>query len=295
MTLSSMTGFGRAQGQFENYSWVWEIRSVNGKSVDIRMRIPSGLDALDQYIINTLKNTVSRGSLNVSLQREKDIAEPQVNVNEVALDKLIDVAKQAAKKHDLPMPSIDRLLSIRDVVAITDNDESEDILKGRDLALKASFDEAILSLKKSREEEGKATYNMLSDILDNVERLLNEGEEIAGKQPEAMKQKFEEKVGALFDNKQGLDQERLAQEIVLLATKADVKEETDRLHAHIAQARNLLKENGPVGRKMEFLCQEFNRETNTLCSNSSSIKLTNIGLSLPCPIDPFRDQVLNVD
>lgn len=295
MTLSSMTGFGRAQDQFENYSWVWEIRSVNGKSVDIRMRIPSGLDALDQHIKNTLKKSVSRGSFNVSLQLDKDTTEPQVNVNEVALDKLVDVAKQAAKKHDLPMPSIGRLLSIRDLVSITANDESDDILKARDVALKASFDEAILSLKKSRQEEGEATYNMLSVILDDAEKLLKEAEKIAAKQPQALKQKFEEKVNALFDNNQGLDQDRLAQEIVLLATKADVKEETDRLHAHIAQARNLLKEKGPVGRKMEFLSQEFNRETNTLCSKSSDIELTNVGLSLKSTIDQFREQVLNVE
>lgn len=295
MTLSSMTGFGRAQGQFENYNWVWEIRSVNGKSVDIRMRIPSGLDALDQHIKNTLKKSVSRGSFNVSLQLEKETSASQVNVNEMALDKLIDVAKKAAKKHDLTMPSIDRLLSIRDVVEITDSDEGEDTLTERDNALKASFEEAILSLKKSRQQEGEATYKMLSDILDNAENLLKDGEDIAAKQPQALKQKFEEKVNALFDNNQGLDQDRLAQEIVLLATKADVKEETDRLHAHIDQARVLLKSKGPVGRKMEFLSQEFNREANTLCSKSSDIDLTNIGLSLKSAIDQFREQVLNVE
>ena len=132
MTLSSMTGFGRTQGQFENYSWVWEIRSVNGKNLDVRMRIPPGLDAFDQYIKTNLKKLISRGSLNVSLQLQKDSDEIDVKVNEAALDKLISVAKQAAQKHDMPMPSIDNLLSIRDVVEITNKEDDEEILKKRD-------------------------------------------------------------------------------------------------------------------------------------------------------------------
>ncbi|MBT5073363.1 MAG: YicC family protein [Kordiimonadaceae bacterium] len=295
MTLSSMTGFGRAEGHFENYSWVWEIRSVNGKGIDVRMRIPPGLDAFDQFVKTSLKKAFSRGSLNVSLQLQKEGNEAEVNVNEQALDKLIAVAKDAAKKHDLPMPSIDRLLSIRDVVEITDMDDSEQKVKERDDALKSSFADATRSLTQSREDEGSATFDMLSNVLDEIESLLNEGEEIAAKQPDALKIKFEDKVAALFDNKQGLDQDRMAQEIVLLATKADVKEETDRLHAHIASARSLLNEKGPVGRKLDFLTQEFNREANTLCSKSSDITLTNIGLSLKTAIDQFREQVQNVE
>ncbi len=295
MTLSSMTGFGRSQGQFNNYSWVWEIRSVNGKNVDVRVRIPPGLDAFDQFIKTAVKKTIFRGSLNVSLQLTKDSTETNVIVNEIALDKLIKVAKDASKKHDLAMPSIDRLLAIRDVVEITDMDENEDALKERDDALKNSLLETVSALKKSRQEEGKATFGMLSNILDDVESLLKRGEAIAAKQPHLLKEKFEEKVGKLFNNQQGLDQDRLSQEIVLLATKADVKEETDRLHAHITSARNLLQESGPVGRKLEFLAQEFNREANTLCSKSSDIELTNIGLSLKTAIDQFREQILNVE
>ena len=295
MNLSSMTGFGRAQGQFENYNWIWEIKSVNGKGIDIRMRIPSGLDAIDQHIKSSLRKSISRGSVNVSLQLQKDSSEAQVNVNEQALEKLIVVAKAAANKYDLPMPSIDSLLSIRDIVEISEHDDDDKTIKDRDIALKSSFLEAIQSFIKSRQEEGAATYKMLIDILDEIERLLKEGEEIAAKQPHALKEKFEEKVSNLFSNNQGIDQDRMAQEVVILATKADVKEETDRLNAHIISARKLLNEEGPVGRKMEFLVQELNRETNTLCSKSSSITLTNIGLSLKTAIDQFREQVLNVE
>jgi len=295
MTLSSMTGFGRAEGHFENYSWVWEIRSVNGKGIDVRMRIPPGLDVFDQFVKLVLKKAFSRGNLNVSLQLQKEDSEAEINVNEQVLDKLIAVAKEAAIKHDLSMPSIDRLLSIRDVVEITDMDDSEQKVKDRDDALKSSFMDAARSLTQSRDDEGSATFDMLSNVLDEIESLLKQGEEIAAKQPDALKIKYQEKVAALFDNKRGLDQDRLAQEIVLLATKVDVKEETDRLNAHITSARTLLREKGPVGRKLDFLTQEFNREANTLCSKSSDITLTNIGLSLKTAIDQFREQVQNVE
>lgn len=295
MTLSSMTGFGRAEGHYENYSWVWEIRSVNGKGLDVRMRIPPGLDAFDQFIKNTIKKEIKRGSINVSLQLSKEEGDTEVNVNEEALDKLIMVAKNASINHGLAMPSLDSLLSIRDVVEITSSEDDEDKIAARDQAFKDSFIKALIALKSSRSEEGLATRKMLSDVVDEVEKLLNQAEEIASKQPGALKKKFEEKVAALLDNKQGIDKERLAQEIVLLATKADTKEETDRLRAHIASARVMLDASGPVGRKMDFLTQEFNREANTLCSKSSDIALTNIGLSLKTAIDQIREQVQNVE
>ncbi len=295
MTLSSMTGFGRAEGHFENYSWVWEIRSVNGKALDIRMRIPPGLDAIDQYVKSVLKKSISRGNINVSLQLQKDTTESAVNINQSALDKLVEVAKKAAKKHDLPMPAIDRILSIRDVVQITDMEEEEQTLEARNKALEQSFEEAVAALTQSRDVEGAATFKMLSNIIDDIERLLENGEEIAAAQPELIKKKFEDKVKELIGSNSGLDEERLSQEIVILATKADVKEETERLRAHIAAARLLISEKGPVGRKMDFLIQEFNRETNTLCSKSSDITLTNIGLSLKSAVDQLREQVQNVE
>ncbi|MCC3859965.1 YicC/YloC family endoribonuclease [Pseudemcibacter aquimaris] len=295
MTLSSMTGFGRATGHFEHYSWVWELRSVNGKGLDVRMRIPPGLDAFDQYIKNTVKKAMTRGNINVSLQLTKDSSDTDVKVNEAALDKLVSAAKHASVHHGLPMPSLDSLLSIRDVVEITTAEDSEEMIKGRDAALQQSFDEALAALKSARDEEGVATKKMLSDVVGEVEDLLNQAEKIAATQPEQLKKKYMEKVDALLDNSKGLDQERLAQEVVVLATKADTKEETDRLRAHIASARNLLNETGPVGRKFDFLTQEFNREANTLCSKSTDISLTNIGLSLKTAIDQIREQVQNVE
>lgn len=295
MTLSSMTGFGRAEGHYEHYSWVWEIRSVNGKGLDVRMRIPPGLDAFDQFIKTTIKKEITRGSINVLLQLSKEETDTDVKVNEAALDKLIGVAKKASVDHDLPMPSLDSLFSIRDVVEIIPTEDNENQISERNDILKKSFIEALSELKSSRLEEGLATRKMLSDVIDQVEDLLNQAEEIANNQPSLLKEKFEEKVSALFDNKQGIDKDRLAQEIVLLATKADTKEETDRLRAHIASARTMLDAKGTIGRKMDFLTQEFNREANTLCSKSSDIALTNIGLSLKTAIDQIREQVQNVE
>lgn len=295
MTLSSMTGFGRAEGHYEHYSWVWEIRSVNGKGLDVRMRIPPGLDAFDQFIKTTIKKEITRGSINVLLQLSKEETDTDVKVNEAALDKLIGVAKKASVDHDLPMPSLDSLLSIRDVVEIIPTEDNENQISERNDILKKSFIEALSELKSSRQDEGLATRKMLSDVIDQVEDLLNQAEEIANNLPSLLKEKFEEKVSALFDNKQGIDKDRLAQEIVLLATKADTKEETDRLRAHIASARTMLDAKGTIGRKMDFLTQEFNREANTLCSKSSDIALTNIGLSLKTAIDQIREQVQNVE
>ena len=295
MTLSSMTGFGRSNNSFENYSWVWELKSVNGKGLDLRTRIPQGFDTLDKHVKSVAKKVLFRGTLNILLQIKKDGVETVLNVNEDVLNKLIIIAKDAAIKHNLPMPSIDNLLTIRDVIEVNNDDTPDYTEKGRDKAVKLSFDEALKSLISSREEEGAATYCMLSLILDDINRLLSEAEVIGLKQPELLKEKYEKKLGSLFDNKQDIDQDRLAQEIVLLALKSDIKEETDRLNAHIVSARKLLLTNSPVGRKLEFLTQEFNREINTLCSKSSDIRLTNIGLSLKASIDQFREQVLNVE
>ena len=259
------------------------------------MRIPPGLDAFDQFIKTTIKKEITRGSINVLLQLSKEETDTDVKVNEAALDKLIGVAKKASVDHDLPMPSLDSLLSIRDVVEIIPTEDNENQISERNDILKKSFIEALSELKSSREEEGLATRKMLSDVIDQVEDLLNQAEKSANNQPSLLKEKFEEKVNALFDNKQGIDKDRLAQEIVLLATKADTKEETDRLRAHIASARTMLDAKGTIGRKMDFLTQEFNREANTLCSKSSDITLTNIGLSLKTAIDQIREQVQNVE
>lgn len=300
MTLSSMTGFARTEGHVRttsgtDYNWTWEIRTVNNRGLDIRCRIPSGLDAFDLYIKKTLKKHLARGSVNVNLILTQEGDHSTVKINHQVLNQLVEVAVETSVKYHLPQPSIDSFFSIRDVMEITDESLNEETQKERDDALKASFLEAISSLQSARLDEGSAIKQVLSATLDEIETHLKDGEEIAAKQPEALKEKFLEKINILLGDDNRLDADRVTQEIVILATKADVKEETDRLHAHIASARNLIDKKGQVGRKLDFLCQEFNREANTLCSKSSSIELTNIGLSLKTAIDQLREQIQNIE
>jgi uncharacterized protein (TIGR00255 family) len=300
MTLSSMTGFARTEGHIKttsgtDYNWTWEIRTVNGRGLDVRCKIPSGLDAFDQYIKNTLKKHLSRGSVNVNLVLSQEGDHSTVKINHHVLGQLVEAAVDTSVKFHLPQPSIDSFFAIRDVMEITDESLNEETQKERDEALKASFLEAVASLKSARLDEGGAIKEILSATLDEIETHLKEGEAIAAKQPESLKEKFLEKVNNLLSDDNRLDADRVTQEIVILATKADVKEETDRLHAHISSARNLIEEKGQVGRKLDFLCQEFNREANTLCSKSSSIELTNIGLSLKTAIDQLREQIQNIE
>jgi len=295
MTLSSMTGFARTQGTWENYHWVWEIRSVNGKNLDVRCRIPPGLDAMDQKIRGLMKKNFARGSVNVHLQMTRESGESQVIINEDVLGKLVSLSKQVAAQHDLPVPAVDNLLSIRDVVEIRDDEEDDDFIAKRDKALEASLLEAVEAMKTARAEEGAATHTMLTAILDEIKGYVLQAEKVAEEQPELLKNRFLEKVNRLLDDQKGLDQDRLHQEVVILATKADVKEETDRLKAHIEAARKLLSTNGPVGRKLDFLMQEFNREANTLCSKSSDIALTDMGLSLKTAIDQLKEQIQNIE
>ncbi|WP_417318122.1 YicC/YloC family endoribonuclease [Emcibacter sp.] len=295
MTLSSMTGFARTQGQWENYSWVWEIRSVNGRGLDIRCRIPSGFEAMDQTVRGHLKKHIARGSLNVNLQMHRESEEVQVKVNQNALDQLVQIVVDTSSHNHLPQPDIANLMSVRDLVQIIEGEEDEDFRKARDKAIEESFLEAIAALKENRLQEGAATTSMLEKIIADIEGGVKEATKIAAGQPDLIRQKFMEKVSALLDDSKGLDPDRIAQEVTILATKADIKEELDRLVAHIEAARKLLVITEPVGRKMDFLSQEFNREANTLCSKSSDITLTQIGLSLKAAIDQLKEQVQNVE
>ena len=295
MTLSSMTGFARIQGQWENYSWVWEIRSVNGRGLDIRCRIPSGFEAMDQTVRGLLKKHVARGSVNVNLQLHRESEEVQVKVNQHALDQLVQIVTETSANNHLPQPDIANLMSVRDLVQIIEGEEDEDFRRARDTAIEDSFMDAVAALKENRLQEGAATSTMLEKIIAEVESSVKEATAIAAGQPDLIRSRFMEKVNALLDDNKGLDPDRIAQEVTILATKADVKEELDRLEAHIEAARKLLRETVPVGRKLDFLSQEFNREANTLCSKSSDIALTQVGLALKASIDQFKEQVQNVE
>ncbi|MBL4800609.1 MAG: YicC family protein [Emcibacter sp.] len=295
MTLSSMTGFARVTGNWENYHWTWEIKSVNGRNLDVRCRTPVGLDGIEQMARKTMKNSIARGSVNINLQMNRETDGTSFKINQKMLDVLVEVATETAMKNHLPQPSLDALMGVREVIQYVEVQEDEETLKSRDMALNKSFSEALAAFKTAREVEGAAMQTVLGDLLDEIEQLVKQADSLAAEMPELIRKRYMDKVNALLDDKSGIDPERIAQEVVLLATKADIKEEIDRLYAHIDAGRKHIKTNGQVGRKLDFLTQEFNREANTLCSKASDIRMTDIGLSLKTSIDQFREQVQNIE
>lgn len=298
MTLSSMTGFARTDGQYSGanggLSWTWEIKSVNGKNFELRCRLPGGFDALEIELRRRLAARISRGSLTVNLQTRALGQAAGISVNEAALNVLMEVANRVAQDGIAPA-SLDGLMAIPGVVenlgALLDEDERA----ARDAALLKSLDAAIAALQAHRLEEGTALGPVIAGLIDKTEALVHEAAATAATQPAALKERFHQRVADFIADVQGLSPERLAQEVALLASKADVREELDRLHGHVAAARVLLREKEPVGRKLDFLAQEFNREANTLCSKSADMELTRIGLELKNVIGQFREQIQNIE
>lgn len=295
MTLSSMTGFARQSGNWENYHWTWEIKSVNGRALDVRCRTPQGMDGVEQMARKILKENIARGSVNINLQMSRDTGSTSFKINQEMLDLLVEVATTTAMNNHLPQPSLDTLMGIRDVIQYVEAEEDEATIKARDEVLKTSFMDALAAFKSSRDTEGAAMQNVLTGLLDEIEKLVKQADSLAQELPALIKKRYMDKVNALLDENSGIDPDRIAQEVVLLATKADIKEEIDRLYAHIAAGRTHINTDGQIGRKLDFLTQEFNREANTLCSKAADIRLTDIGLSLKTTIDQFREQVQNIE
>jgi len=290
-----MTGFARISGQWQNYHWTWEIKSVNGRALDVRCRVPSGYDGVEQMARKFLKEHIARGSVNINLQMSRDTDSTAFRVNQDMLDTLVAVAIETAMNNHLPQPSLDALMGVRDVIQYVDAEEDAEIIKSRDEMLKASFAEVLEAFKAARNVEGAAMQAVLTDLLDEIERLVKQADQLAAAMPELIRKRYMDKVNALLDDTAGIEPDRIAQEVVLLATKADVKEELDRLYAHIDAGRKHINTDGQIGRKLDFLTQEFNREANTLCSKASDIRLTEVGLSLKTTIDQFREQVQNIE
>ncbi len=290
-----MTGFARTAGSWENYHWTWEIKSVNGRALDVRCRVPSGYDGVEQMARKAMKAAIARGAVNINLQLSRDTEGVNFKVNQKMLDALVEVATQTAMNNHLPQPGLDALMTVRDVIQYVEPEEDDATIKARDAALSASFEETLSAFKSARDVEGAALQTVLAELLDEIERLVKQADSLATEMPELIRQRYMDKVNALLSDNNAIDPERIAQEVVLLATKADIKEEIDRLYAHIEAGRTHMKADGQIGRKLDFLTQEFNREANTLCSKASDIRLTDVGLSLKTAIDQFREQVQNIE
>lgn len=287
-----MTGFAAVDGSHGEASWTWSLKSVNGKSLDVRWRMPGRMDSLEASLKKLLQAQVSRGSVSASLQLDLPGRRPEVMVDEDALDRLA----QLVRRRDGTAPDTAALLGLPGVLetrSATLSDEEQGALN--DAVLK-SFGDAAEALRMARLGEGAQLHAILSGLVDQIEALVAQAEPETG----AVAQAMAERLTALASDlaaKAGttLLEDRLAQEAAVLATKADVREELDRLRAHIESARGLLNAGEPVGRKLDFLAQEFMREANTLCSKAGSMNLTNTGLALKSVVDQFKEQVANVE
>ncbi|MFL2769818.1 MAG: YicC/YloC family endoribonuclease [Rhodospirillaceae bacterium] len=300
MSLQSMTGFARTDGTLSDgtLSWAWELRAVNGKGLDIRMRLPSGFESLEPKVRQAATDHLVRGNLNIGLSVNYSQGADNYHVNEEFLDQLIRIAAEKASSlpENVGNASLDGLLAIRGVIEASDSDpktaEERDFL---DETLIEGLSKAFYSLVRARSEEGQHLQSVLTHQLDEMESLTLAAKSAAATQPDALKVRLKASVDTLLSGSSALSPERLAQEVAVLATKADVREELDRLSTHIAQGRDLIGKGEPCGRRLEFLAQEFNREANTLCSKSTDVDLTKIGLDLKAVIDQFREQIQNVE
>ncbi len=288
MTVNSMTGFARAEGGDADFTWIWELRSVNGKGLDVRLRLPSAVDSLEQEIRQRLQKRFKRGSVTCSLDLKAGTETSELVVNEVLLEQLIDTCRTRGET-----PRIESLLLVRGVVEPRDDRQKAGDDEDRMKAILASFDEAAAGLEAARASEGAAVQAALQESLSALSESHSQAKALAEDIPHMISAKLKAQMDKLLANM--VPDDRLAQEAALLATKADIREELDRLSAHIDSANALLQEDGSVGRKIEFLVQELNRETNTICSKSASIDLTEIGLAMKASIDRFREQAANVE
>ena len=295
MPVASMTGFARGTGQDGSVAWAWEAKSVNGRGLDIRCRLPAGMDAVEPEIRRIAGELFARGSLSVSLQIDGRQGQTRLSVNRVALDQILDVCRELRQEVDAAPPSLEALLAIRGVVEVADEEEAPEARSQRDALIVGDLRETMDALLASRRDEGARIAAVLADQLDEIAGLAEQAAENAALQPEALRARLTERVGALIDATPALPEERLAQEVALLLVKSDGREEVDRLRAHVAAARELIEAGGAVGRRLDFLCQEFNREANTLCSKATDVELTRIGLDLKVVIDQLREQVQNLE
>jgi uncharacterized protein (TIGR00255 family) len=290
-----MTGFARSQGAAGAYGWAWEIRSVNAKGLDMRLRLPPGWDAIEPALRARAAEVLSRGTLHATLNVEREGAAPVVKVNEEVLQAVITTLSSLAKRIEAEPARLDGILAIKGVIEVTDAAEREDERTAAQAAVVKGFDTALADLTKMRRHEGEAIGRVLGARLQEITALVARAEAAPGRKPEAIKARLAEQVANLLDASERFDADRLHQEAILMASKADVREELDRLTAHVDQASKMLRDGGAVGRRLDFLAQEFNRETNTLCAKANDLELTNIGLELKSLVEQFREQVQNLE
>jgi uncharacterized protein (TIGR00255 family) len=295
MALQSMTGFARSSAELRNAAIAWEVKSVNGKSLETRFRLPPGHERIEQPARQAVQRRFSRGNVQATLTLVHAGSETAPVVNEEFLKDLARLARRLVDEFGVRPASADGLLALRGVLEPPEILESDEARSASDAVIVSALDAALAGLEQARRTEGAALGAVLTGHLDRIEMLTSAAEADPSRDAAVIRQRLAEQVRLLLDSANGLDETRLAMEAALLATKADVREELDRLKTHIGSARALLAAGGPVGRKLDFLSQEFNRESNTLCSKSNAASLTTIGLELKAVVDQFREQVQNLE
>lgn len=293
MAIESMTGFAREAGTGAHYAWAWEIRSVNGRGLDVRVRVPPGFDAFSEAARKQLTGAFARGTLHVNLAITSEAAPARPRINQEALAVLLDAAARVPLPASVGPASLDGLLAIRGVVEVAD--EAEDALSVLEKPVLAGLERVVAALRQARLGEGRALEGVIGGHLASIARLTGEAEGHPGRSVEATRTRLAAQVAALLETGAAFEPQRLHQEAALLAVRADIREEIDRLHAHVAALRELLAQGGPIGRKLDFLAQEFGREASTLCAKAGDPALSRIGLDLRTTVDQLREQVQNVE
>ena len=295
MALQSMTGFARSVADCNGAAIVWEVKSVNGKNLDARLRLPPGFERIEAPARQAIQKRFSRGNIQAVLSVTRFGLQVQPVVNEAFLRDLAGLARRLEEQFGISPATADGLLALRGVLEVPEMAEDDEARADTDAAILLALNEALDGLEQARSAEGAALGALLLAHLDVIEQLTGRAEADPSREPAMIRGRIAEQVKLLMDATSNLDEQRLHMEAAFLATKADIREEIDRLKTHVASARSLIAGGGPIGRKLDFLAQEFNRESNTLCSKSNAAAVTAIGLELKAVVDQFREQVQNLE
>jgi uncharacterized protein (TIGR00255 family) len=290
-----MTGFARGHGVCGVYSWTWELKSVNAKGLDVRLRLPPGWDAIEAPVRTAGAQALARGTVYAALGVERQGVVPVVRINEGVLAAVLASVTSLAGRLQAAEPRLDGILSLKGVMEVTEREENEEERAQAEAAVIAGFEQTLADLAGMRRHEGEALQRVLAQRLAEMQALTTRAESAPGRRPEAIRARLAEQVALLLESSTRFDPDRLHQEAILIASKADIREELDRLASHVAQAQKLIANGGAIGRRLDFLAQELNREANTLCSKSNDVELTNIGLELKSVVEQFREQVQNLE
>ncbi len=290
-----MTGFARHEGGDDVMTWVWEVKSVNGRNLDLRLRLPQGFEALEAEVRKLVPEHLARGNVQIALVVDRSRLPLRYRVNRELLQQLVGLTQELGDDLPAAPPRLDGLLAIKGVLEPEENAEEDAVAEARNAAMLSDLTAALGKLARARAEEGTRLEAVIADHLEAFDEVVEAAGKSAELQPEALRARLARQVAELLEASPGLPEERLAQEAALLATKADIREELDRLRSHLESARDLMKAGGAVGRRFDFLCQELNREANTLCSKSVDMDLTRQGLTMKTLVDKLREQVQNIE